>query len=281
MRELNSLNEIMDNYDAIFCDVWGVVHNGLEAFEHGVQALRALKKAGKHITLLTNSPRPNAGVIAQLSELNIDHDCYDRVVTSGDATIALIKDAPKHIFHIGPDRDDGLYDGLDVSLVEEFEAQAVVCTGLFDDTFETPADYTEMLQRLRARNIPFICANPDIVVHRGNQEIWCAGALARDYGLMGGRTLIAGKPHFPIYQLALDKLIAAGYNGDKKRIIAIGDGILTDIKGAENFGLDAVFITGGIHRDEYSANGIVDRHAFLSFLQKHVNNPVATMQELK
>lgn len=281
MKQLINVNEIADNYDAIFCDVWGVIHNGISAFDNAVETLKSLRQAGKHVTLLTNSPRPNASVRSQLNALHIYDDAYDSIVTSGDATKNLIREAPQHILHIGPERDVALFEGLDIALVEEFEARAVVCTGLFDDTNETPEDYAPLLQRLRARDLPFICANPDIVVHRGNQEIWCAGALARNYGLLGGRTLIAGKPHVPIYELAMKKLIETGFCSQKNRILAIGDGVLTDIKGAEQFGLDALFITGGIHRDDYSEGGIVDPLRLQAFLKHYGVHPVAIMQELK
>ncbi len=167
--------------------------------------------------------------------LGVPADAYDRVVTSGDVTRDLIAEGPRKIFHIGCERELGLYDGLDVELVEEFEAAGIVCTGLFDDESETPDDYTELLKRLRSRNLPFICANPDIMVERGARLIWCAGALAREYGQLGGRTLIAGKPHRPIYEAALR--FAEEIRGakiDRSRILGIGDGVLTDVKGPPN-----------------------------------------------
>ena len=161
--------------------------------------------------------------------MGITNESYDQIVTSGDVTRELIAEGPRKIFHLGPERELAIYDGLDVELVEEYEASAVVCTGLVDDEIEKPEDYAEMLQRFRSRNLPFICANPDIIVERGTRLIWCAGALARDYTQLGGRTLIAGKPHNPIYVAAMqaaEELM--GKPVDKSRILAIGDGMLTE-----------------------------------------------------
>lgn len=281
MEEPKSLEAIIDRYDAVFCDVWGVIHNGVHAFGEALLALKKARQSGKAVILITNSPRPRQGVVLQLASLKIGADFYDDIVTSGDATRYLIKEAPKRIFHIGPERDLSLFDGLDVELCEEFEAAAVVCTGLFDDENETPDDYAELLQRLRSRNLPFICANPDIIVHHGDKELWCAGALARAYEQLGGRTLIAGKPHRPIYDLAMKKLAENKGVVEKKRILAIGDGIMTDVKGGQQYGLDTLYISGGIHQNEYVKNGKVDPSLLIEFLDKFGSHPVATMWALK
>lgn len=281
MEEPKSLEAIIERYDAVFCDVWGVIHNGVHAFGEALLALKKARQSGKAVILITNSPRPRQGVVLQLASLKIGADFYDDIVTSGDATRYLIKEAPKRIFHIGPERDLSLFDGLDVELCEEFEAAAVVCTGLFDDENETPDDYAELLQRLRSRNLPFICANPDIIVHHGDKELWCAGALARAYEQLGGRTLIAGKPHRPIYDLAMKKLAENKGHVGKKRILAIGDGIMTDVKGGQQYGLDTLYISGGIHQNEYVKNGKVDPSLLIEFLDKFGSHPVATMWALK
>lgn len=281
MEEPKSLEAIIERYDAVFCDVWGVIHNGVQAFGEALLALKKARQSGKAVILITNSPRPRQGVVLQLASLKIGADFYDDIVTSGDATRYLIKEAPKKIFHIGPERDLSLFDGLDVELCEEFEAAAVVCTGLFDDENETPDDYVELLQRLRSRNLPFICANPDIIVHHGDKELWCAGALARAYEQLGGRTLIAGKPHRPIYDLAMKKLAENKGVVEKKRILAIGDGIMTDVKGGQQYGLDTLYISGGIHQNEYVKNGKVDPSLLIKFLDKFGSHPVATMWALK
>ncbi len=177
---IERLDDILGRYSAVFCDVWGVLHNGETAFSAAAAALADARARGIAVILITNAPRPHPGVIAQLAAIGVPSNAWDRVVTSGDVTRELIAEGPRKIFHLGPERDLSIYDGLDVDIVEEFEAAAVVSTGLFDDETETPEDYADMLRRFRSRNLPFVCANPDIVVERGDRLIWCAGALARD-----------------------------------------------------------------------------------------------------
>ncbi|MRG56252.1 TIGR01459 family HAD-type hydrolase [Phyllobacterium sp. SYP-B3895] len=281
MIHLQRLDALMDRYDVLLCDVWGVLHNGVDSFAPASAALQRARQAGLTVVLITNAPRPFAGVAEQIHTLGVPESAYDRIVTSGDVTRELIRNAPRRVFHLGPERDETLYDGLDVELVEEREADVVVCTGFFDDDTETPEDYADMLVRFRSRNLPFICANPDIVVERGDRLIWCAGALARDYGQLGGRTLIAGKPHRPIYAAAVAAAEdVRGTPVELSRVLAIGDGMLTDIKGADLFGIDALYISGGIHAGDYVMGGVHDLEKLLAFLAKHGSNPVATMPAL-
>lgn len=277
-----SLAELKGRYAAVFCDVWGVVHNGEIAFSKAAHALAEARASGIAVVLLTNSPRPHDGVEAQLRALGVPDNAWDRVVTSGDVTRDLIAAGPRRIFHLGPDRDYPIFDGLDVELVEEFEADAVVCTGLFDDEVETPESYTELLTRLRARNLPFICANPDVVVERGDRRIWCAGALARDFAQLGGRTLIAGKPHAPIYEAALKAAASVlGRDVSRSEVLAVGDGMMTDIKGAADNGIDALYISGGIHAREHGEALDPDMAMLAAFLERHGYRPVATMPSLQ
>jgi HAD superfamily hydrolase (TIGR01459 family) len=281
IRQIANLTEISGGYDAIFCDVWGVLHNGVRSWAAAWKALAAEREAGRAVVLITNAPRPKGPVSEQLASLGVPDEAYDDIVTSGDVTRALIGENARMVFHIGPDRDMSLYDGLDVELVEEREAAAVVCTGLYDDDTETPADYTEMLQRLRARNLPFICANPDIVVERGDRLVYCAGALAKDFGMMGGRTLIAGKPHAPIYREAMARASAVlGRDVERERVLAIGDGLTTDVKGAMDYDLDLLFISDGIHAREYGAPGKPDYDKMEAHLDGFGAHPVATMMKL-
>lgn len=278
---IETLSPLARRYGVIFCDVWGVLHNGVSAFPEAIAVLQEVRAAGSKVVLLTNSPRRREGVAEQLALFGVPDDCYDRIVTSGDVTRRLIAEGPRRIFHLGPDHDLSLYDGIDVELCEEFEAQGVVCTGMFDDD-ETPEDYAPMLERFRSRNLPFICANPDIVVERGDELVWCAGALARDYAQIGGRTEIAGKPHRPIYAAAL--AVAAellGREPEKSEVLAIGDGVLTDVKGAADNGFDVLFISAGIHAGEYGAAHAPDREQLAAFLEKHGYAPVAIMPRLK
>ncbi|WP_313031192.1 TIGR01459 family HAD-type hydrolase [Brucella sp.] len=281
MKLPEHLDDLTDGYDAIFCDVWGVLHNGEVAFAPAVEALKRARAKGITVILVTNAPRPFGSVIAQMTLLGVPEDAYDRVVTSGDVTRDLIIEGPRKVFHIGSERELAIYEGLDVELVEEFEASGVVCTGLYDDETETPENYVELLQRLRSRNLPFICANPDIMVERGPRLIWCAGALARDYGQLGGRTLIAGKPHRPIYEAAAKAVEEIrGAPVEKSRILGIGDGVLTDVKGAADYGLDVLYISGGVHAADYAADGSVDFDRMNAFLQKHGHAPIASLYAL-
>ena len=277
-----SLAELKGHYAAVFCDVWGVVHNGEVAFSKAAQALTEARASGIAVVLLTNSPRPHDGVEAQIRAFGVPDDAWDRIVTSGDVTRDLIAAGPRRIFHLGPDRDYPIFEGLDVELVEEFEADAVVCTGLFDDEVETPESYTELLTRLRARDLPFICANPDVMVERGDRPLWCAGALARDFAQLGGRTLIAGKPHVPIYEAALKAAASIlGRDVSRSEVLAIGDGVMTDIKGAADNGIDALYISGGVHAREHGETLDPDSAMLAAFLERHGYRPVATMPRLQ
>jgi len=280
-RTLTSLDEIAAPYAAILSDVWGVLHDGVAPHPAAVAALRRMRAQGRAVVLITNAPRPSGPIAAQLDRIGVDRACWDRLVTSGDVTRRLIAQGPRRIFHIGPDDDLSIYDGLDVEPVEEFEADAVVCTGLFEDETERPEDYAELLMRLRARDLPFVCANPDIVVERGDRLIWCAGALARDYGQLGGRTLIAGKPFAPIYEAALEAASdVLGREVGAADVLAIGDGALTDLKGAAARGIDMLFITSGIHAAEYGPPHAPDPGRLASFLGRHGPAPAAVMPRL-
>ena len=277
-----SLDVLSGRYSTLLCDVWGVVHNGETHFPAATEALRRARAAGLVVVLITNSPRPRDGVEAQLAALGVPQDAWDRIVTSGDVTRDLIRQAPRKLFHLGPERDEVIYDGIDCELVEEFEADAVVCTGLFDDETETPEEYAELLMRLRSRNLPFICANPDIMVERGDRLIWCAGALARDYTQLGGRTLISGKPHRPIYVAALNAASEVlGREVSTEESLGIGDGMLTDIKGAADNGLDVLYVSGGVHAADYGNPQAPDLELLSEFLEKHGHRPVAVIPRLR
>jgi HAD superfamily hydrolase (TIGR01459 family) len=254
---IDGLGAIADRYDAILCDIWGVLHNGRESFRPASDALVAFRRRGGSVVLVSNAPRPSEPIHDQVISLGVSPEAFDSIVTSGDVTIGLIAErgaAPVH--HIGPERDLSLFEaaaaraGAWAQLVGVDEATYILCTGLFDDETETPADYAERLAALAARDLPFICANPDLVVHRGGDEIYCAGALAEAYEALGGRAIYAGKPHAPIYDAALAAAGAArGAPLQRSRVLAIGDAMRTDIAGAAAQGLDALFVTSGIHRE--------------------------------
>ncbi|WP_416356963.1 TIGR01459 family HAD-type hydrolase [Aureimonas phyllosphaerae] len=244
MRAIRSLDEVLAGYDALFCDVWGVVHDGVASHAAAVSALAGARRAGKRVVLLTNSPRLAGGVERQIAALGVTRDSFDAIVTSGDATRALIEAGSRRVLHIGPERDLDIFDGLGLQLEDETGAEAIVCTGLFDDRTEDPETYRPLLERCAGRGLPMICANPDLVVHIGDQLIPCAGAVAAVYASIGGTVHLAGKPHAPIYDVARRVV------GEGARVLCIGDGLMTDVLGAVNHGADCLFISHGIHRDE-------------------------------
>ena len=256
------LGEIAHRYDALLCDVWGVVHNGKESFPEAAAALTAFRRQGGAVVLITNAPRPNAPIHKQLGKLGVGPEAYDSIVTSGDVTSAMIAERiDQPVYYIGPERDLGLFEaaqeitGKAPVRASLEEAAYALCTGLVNDEIETPADYEQRLQSMKARGLPFLCANPDIIIHRGADLVYCAGALARRYEEIGGSTVYAGKPHAPIYGMALAAAERAlGRDLPLSRVLAIGDGMRTDIAGAVGQGLDALFIRAGIHRDELTAD---------------------------
>ncbi len=279
-KRIQNLSEVVGGYDVVLSDVWGVVHNGVTAFPHSCQALAEARKAGATVVLITNSPRPAPGVIEQLKLLGVEDGTYDRIVTSGDVTRHLIAEGPKKVFLLGPERDMPLFDGLDVEVVSADEAEAIVCTGFFDDEKEVPEDYTDMLKAWVARDVPFICANPDLVVERGHKIIPCAGAVAAYYEQLGGKTRIAGKPHFPIYEASLAAAREARGEFDKSKVLAIGDGMPTDVRGALSQGLDLLYISAGIHVAEYTVNGETDEAILQAWLKSENAAPKFWMPRL-
>lgn len=249
---LSGLSEIADQYDVLLCDVWGVIHNGRESWPHAIEALRRFKAQGGKVVLVSNAPRPADAVVSQLRGLGVPDAVWDAYVTSGDATRAeLIRRAPGPVWAIGPERDAPLYEGSGVAMTEGPDDAAFLCvTGPDDDTIDTPEDYRDRLVPAAARDLEMICANPDRVVVRGDTLIYCAGALADLYESLGGRVTMAGKPFGPIYDLAIKQAEAVvGRNLDRSRILAIGDGVITDVRGANAQGIDCLFVAQGIHGD--------------------------------
>ncbi|RCL02967.1 MAG: subfamily IIA [Candidatus Tokpelaia sp. JSC161] len=281
MRQPNHLADLYDQYDIFFCDIWGVLHNGISVYPSAISALEKARKAGKFVFLLTNSPQLREALLSQFRIVGLPPSCYDGIVTSGDITQTLIKKGARRIYHLGPKHDSAMYKNLDVQLVEEFKASIILCTGLCDDDKEQPDDYKDLLCRLRTRNLPFICANPDIFVHRGEKKIWCAGALARIYSDLGGNVLIPGKPHCLIYDSVVtmaEQLTEKPI--DKSRVLAIGDSVLTDIKGAVSYGIDTLFIASGIHLYEYTIDGVIIRKKLNTFFERFRIQPAAFMMKL-
>ena len=254
IRLLNGLSDIASHYDALICDVWGVVHDGHHAHDAACDALRRFRRNHGPVVLLTNAPRVPAAVQEQFAGIGVPTDSYDSIVSSGGAARAeLARRAAGgrlSLYYIGTDRDVSIFEGLDVALVPLDQADVVLCTGLRDDDGEAPADYADELARVAARGLTMLCANPDLVVHRGARLYWCAGALARDYAALGGPVIYYGKPHGPVYDMARIEVAALRKGVAATRPLAIGDGMPTDIKGANTQGLDTLFIADGIHGEE-------------------------------
>ncbi len=258
--QLTSIDAVAHRYDAFLCDVWGVIHNGRRIFPAAADALMRLRGAGKRVILLTNVPKPRGPIPAQLDRLGFPRLAYDAIVTSGDAIRAeLAKRAPGPMYKIGPDSDRSLWAGLGLVFAGLESARFIGISGL-NDYSEQPADYAPVLHAARALDLDMLCANPDIVVRVGEQLIWCAGAIARDYSALGGRIMMAGKPYAPIYELAYAELAGAtpAVQIAKSRILAIGDGIGTDIAGANAQGLDCLFIASGMHGEALRSDGALD-----------------------
>ncbi len=248
MQILSTASALAGDYDLWLSDIWGVVHNGVAAYPHAVDALQSFRRQGGRVVLITNAPRPRASVIDQLARLRVPTDAYDAIVTSGDVTRALVaKLGGKVIYQLGPEKDLGIYAGSSVTLGEAREAEAVVCTGLLDDSTETPENYRDLLMDFQHRGLEMICANPDLVVEYGDRILYCAGSLAKLYEEVGGTVVYAGKPYPPIYEMALGEAAALGGRPvDRTKVLAIGDGVRTDIAGAHRFGIPSVFIPSAV-----------------------------------
>ena len=252
---LDGLSAIADDYDGYVVDLWGVVHNGVEPYPGVVDCLTRMRGRGSRVCLLSNAPRRVDSVVAKLRELGVPDTAYDGVLSSGEATHLALADPPdafhrglgRRCFHLGPPRDEDVYAGLDLTVVDRpEEASFVLCTGV-DDFDETLDDYKPVLDRCCDAGLPLVCANPDLIVVVGDKLAVCAGAMAAYYEARGGRVASHGKPYPPIYHLLRRRLLA---DVPAARVLAIGDSVRTDMAGAAATGLDALFVMDGIHRDE-------------------------------
>jgi HAD superfamily hydrolase (TIGR01459 family) len=246
------LSEIAAQYDTLLCDVWGVIHNGRESFPLACAALARYRAERGPVILISNSPRPHGPVIDQLDGRGVPRAAWTEIVTSGDATRLLLAErAPGPAWKIGPDRDDALYEGLGVEFSDLDAARFISVTGPYDDENDQPTDYRDRFVVGVERGLELICANPDIVVQRGDKLIYCGGALAQLYENLGGQVLMAGKPYPIIYDLSLIKAAEAlGRPVDPARVLCVGDGLPTDVRGANARGLDVLFVASGIHGAE-------------------------------
>jgi HAD superfamily hydrolase (TIGR01459 family) len=280
LRFVERLRDLVDGVEVILSDIWGVVHNGLESFPEACEALHTYRQRGGIVILITNAPRPADSVQRQLRKLGVPDETYDAIVSSGDLTRHFVADHPgKKIFWVGPERDSSIHRGLDAALGPLEQADYIICTGLFDDETESAEDYRAMLLQARERKLPLVCANPDIVVERGDRLIYCAGAIAELYRELGGEVVFYGKPHRPIYERAM--ALAADRRGQPTsldRVLAIGDSVRTDLTGALGFGIDCLFVTRGIHSEEFEGIEQLDP---ASVKELFGHPPRALMRELR
>ena len=280
LRFVEKLRDLVGGVEVVLSDIWGVVHNGLEAFPEACEALRTYRKQGGTVILITNAPRPADSVRRQLHKVRIADDTYDAIVSSGDLTRHYVADHPgRKLFWLGPERDNSIYRGLDPVLAPLEEADYIVCTGLLDDETESAEDYRPMMLKARERQLTLICANPDIVVERGDRLIYCAGAIAELYRELGGDVIFYGKPHRPIYERAMALAVERrGHAIEKDRVLAIGDSVRTDLAGAHGFGIDCLFVTRGIHSEQFEG---IDQLDPASVKELFGHPPRALMRELR
>ncbi|RMF41508.1 MAG: TIGR01459 family HAD-type hydrolase [Alphaproteobacteria bacterium] len=288
---IDSLDALPRRYRALFCDVWGCLHDGVRIFPAAAEALIRYRKAGGHVVLITNAPRPHSVTARQLRAMRAPEGLYDAIVTSGDAAQAGLAAGVvgSRVYHLGPERDEEFFRDLPAEIANPVpiervplkEAEGIVCTGLFDDETETPEDYRAIILEGVNRRLPMLCVNPDIVVDRGERRIYCAGAIAQAYAEAGGVVHYFGKPHPPIYDLARRRLaLRVGEEIDDEDILCIGDGIATDIAGAVAEGLDSLFVTGGIAAEETGGDP-PDPERLAAFLARHQLSVTAAIGALR
>ena len=257
-QTIRSLADLSGRYDALFCDLWGCVHDGVAPYPAAIAALQAFRAAGGAVVLVTNSPRPRAQVAEQLEDMGVPRDAWDTIATSGDSARAamFLGAVGNRVYFIGEDHDQAFFTPLhileDAQPIEQVpldQAEGIVCTGPFDPQADPAVMRGPFLSAI-ARGLKLLCANPDIVVDRGTRREYCAGALAALYTEMGGESLYFGKPHPPIYDLARRRLLALGRDAADARILAVGDGLGTDVAGGMGEDLDTLFLTGGLAAEE-------------------------------
>ena len=288
-RIVNALSEISDHYDVLYCDLWGCLHNGREAFRPAVEALRAFKKKGGTVLLLTNAPRARAEVAKQLKVIGVPEDCWDVIVTSGDSARAAMFEGAvgSKVWFLGYESDLGIFEPLHiidnpvpVARVVLEEAEGIVCCGP-EDPYADPSVYRGQFLYAKQKGLKLLCFNPDIVVDFDGQRQWCAGALAQLYTEMGGTSLYFGKPHPPIYDLAHRRLAALGKDVPNERILAIGDGIHTDVAGAMGGDIDVLFVTGGLAAAETGTKEQPDENLLAAYIEREGFAPLYSIGYLR
>jgi HAD superfamily hydrolase (TIGR01459 family) len=280
LRFVEKLRDLIDGVDVVLSDIWGVVHNGLVSFPEACEALHQFRKQGGTVIMITNAPRPADSVQRQLRKFGVADETYDSIVTSGDLTRHFVAGHPdRKVFWLGPEKHDSIHRGLSPVMTPLEQADYIICTGPFDDETESAEDYRAMMQQARERKLMMICANPDIVVERGDRLVYCAGAIAELYRELGGEVIFYGKPHRPIYERAME--LAAERRGsaiELNRVLAIGDSVRTDLTGAHGFGIDCLFMTRGIHAEDFEG---IDQLDPASVKELFGHPPKALMRDLR
>jgi HAD superfamily hydrolase (TIGR01459 family) len=288
-RIISSLSEITQNYDAVLCDLWGCLHDGISALPEAVEALQKYRSQGGKVVLVTNAPRPRHEVEVQITEMGVPHDCWDTIATSGDgARLAMFQGAVgSEVYFIGEVRDLGFFepihlldDCLEIRRVPLDQATGIVCTGP-SDPLADPAVHRPELLFGKQKGLTLLCANPDVIVDKGESREWCAGAIAAIYDDMGGETLYFGKPYPPIYDLARRRLAEVGSSVSNDRLLAIGDGIATDVKGAMGEDIDSLFVSGGLAATETKTSEHPDASALKAFIAEEMMTPTFTIGKLR
>ena len=275
--------ELLSRYDVMLCDVWGVLHDGHRAFAEACDALLRFRSGGGTVILVSNAPVPGERVAAMLDSRAVPREAYDGIIASGEIALRHVSEKGyRRLYCIGPsERDAATFTRLTAERTDIDAAEAILCTGLNDDQNETADDYRPLLERARARSLPFVCANPDLVVDVGGRQYLCAGAIADLYERMDGEVFWAGKPHANAYDAARAAAEARrGQHVPRQRIIAVGDSLRTDLKGAEAAGFDAIFVASGIHRDEMMGSGALDAAKLAELFAPPAPPAIAVMERL-
>lgn len=245
MKKLEHLSEIYSSYETFVIDLWGVIHNGIILNTKAIEVIENLSKKSKKIVFLSNAPRPSEQVKKFLKKLKMEERLLKHVVTSGEAAMKAINENRfgKFFYHLGPSRDDSIFYKVKNNKTDLKSSDFILCTGLFNDQEEDLNYYKDLLKNSISKKL--ICTNPDLIVHRGEKKEYCAGSIAKIFETLGGRAIYFGKPYKEIYKMCFN---------DKEKVLAIGDNLRTDIKGANNLNIDSIFISNGVHRDEFKNN---------------------------
>jgi HAD superfamily hydrolase (TIGR01459 family) len=280
---IENLESFISSYDVLFCDIWGVLHDGVTAYKEAGNLLAQFRNLGGSVILISNAPLPNDSLVSVLAEKGVRRDSWDSIISSGDITISHITERGYlWTYRIGPSRDADLFQLLPGKSASLEDAEAIVCTGLIDEGSETPLLYQNVLKRALALKIPLVCANPDLTVDVAERRYFCAGSIAQLYEGMGGEVYWAGKPFAEIYEAALTKASQLRHKiVDRSQVLAIGDSLRTDIKGAQTAGIASLLIAAGIHKSEIMRDGSIAHELLDHLFEEYSVIPFAITDRLR